>query len=436
MNQRRSTAGLIRLATARPVSTVAVWAAVALLGVMSLTQLDVELMPTIPAREVSVRVDLPGLPADEIERMVTLPVEDALAPISGVSEMRSRSRPGRSEVVMRFSWSTSALRAISEVRERVDAVSASLPHGSSRALILSHSPSRRPLMVLSLASDETAAQRLPSRIARQIVIPELRRTPGVGAVDAIGAVEQRVFVDADPARMRAVSLTVRELAEAVGMAVQTVPLGSFEKGSVEHPVRLGAAVDSIEALRALPIARGDALIRLGEVAHVELRDEDATEFFLEGTKPAVGIVVYHDPAVPAPRAARAIHRAVNTLNRELAPHTTLTVVHDHSLPVGEALHSVVIALVLGFGAATLVIGLLFRSRRTIVVIVSSIPASLLLSAIPMRFLGMTLNSMSLTGVAIGIGLIVDSAIVITTELTSAPVHDVTSVAEITSRLAP
>ena len=436
MNRHRTTAGLIHVATARPISTVAVWAAVALLGLVSLTQLDVELMPTIPAREISVRVELPGLPADEIERMVTLPVEDALAPISGVAEMHSRSRPGRSEVVVRLSWSASPIRAISEVRERVDAVSASLPHGSSRPLILSHSPSRRPLMMLSLASVETGAQQLPSRVASQIVIPALRRTPGVGAVEAIGAVEQRVFVEAAPARMGAVSLTIRELADAVGMAVQTVPLGSFEMGSVEHPLRLGAAVGSVEALRALPIARGDALIRLGEVAHIALRDEDASEFFLQGTEPAVGIVVYHDPAVPAPRAAREIHRAVNALNRELAPHTTLTVVHDHSLPVSEALHSVVIALALGIGAATLVIGLLFRSRHSIMVIVSSIPASVLLSAIPMRFLGMSLNSMSLTGVAIGIGLIVDSAIVVTTELTRSPVHSGTSVAEITSRLAP
>ncbi|TVR05587.1 MAG: efflux RND transporter permease subunit [Spirochaetaceae bacterium] len=436
MNRNSTRAALMYLATARPVSTVAVWAAVSLLGLVSLSQLDVELMPTIPAREVSVRVDLPGLPADEIERMVTVPVEDALAPISGVEEIRSRSRLGRSEVVARFSWSASALRAISEVRERVDAVSAVLPHGSSRPLILSYSPSRRPLMMLSLTSGETGTQRLPSRVARQIVIPALRRTPGVGAVEAVGAVEQRVFIEADPARMRALSLTIREVAEAVGMAVQTVPLGSFEIGSVEHPVRLGAAVDSVESLRALPIARGDALIRLGEVAHIELRDDDALEFFLEGTKPAIGIVVYHDPVVPAPRAARAIHRTVRSLNRELGPPLTLTVVHDHSLPVSEALHSVVIALVLGIGAATLVIGFLFRNHRTIMVIVSSIPASVLLSAIPMRFLGMTLNSMSLTGIAIGIGLIVDSAIVVTTELTRAPVREAASVAQITSNLAP
>ena len=436
MNRYRTTAGLIHLATARPVSTVAVWAAVALLGVVSLTQLDVELMPTIPAREISVRVDLPGLPADEIERMITLPVEDALSPIPGVEEMRSRSRPGRSEVVLRLAWSASALRAISEVRERVDAVSTSLPHGSSRPLILSHSPSRRPLMTLSLASVESESPELPSRLARHVVVPALRRTSGVAVVEAIGARETRVFIEADPARMSAFSLTVRELADAVGMAARTVPLGSIEMGSVEHPLRLAAAVDSPDSLRALPIARGDALIRLGDVAHIELRDEDAAEFFLEGTKPAIGIEVYHDSVVPAPRAARAIRRAVSELNRELTPHTTLTVVHDHSLPVIEALHSVVLALVLGFGAATLVIGLLFRSRRTIMVIVSSIPASVLLSAIPMRFLGMTLNSMSLTGVAIGIGLIVDSAIVVVTELTRTPVHDRASVAETTSRLAP
>ena len=227
-------------AVRRPVSTVAATLALVLLGSVSLGRLPVSLLPDVTLPVLTIRTDLSGAAPPEISRFVAEPIEEAIAATPGLVELRSVSRTGQVTTTARFAWGTDMAATVLTVRERLDNARSRLPERASRPTLLTSDPGERPIAVLALTGPGDL--RAISRTAEEVHARRLEQLEGVASVAVVGAPEDEIRVEVDPARMRALGLSPDDVANAIEAANATSPGGTIRRGPV--PL-LGARADGI-----------------------------------------------------------------------------------------------------------------------------------------------------------------------------------------------
>jgi len=404
----------------RPRAILATTAGLLLFGGFSAARLPVEYLPRIEVPAVRIVTEHAGIGAAEVEQLLTTPVENALASVSGVNRIESVSMHGTSLVTVRFSWGANINRAVVEVREQLDAVLPLLPRGARSPLVFRDDLSLRPVAVLAAvpneSSDHTPDTALieTTRAVEHDLAAEIRRLPGIGRVDVHGAVRPELRVSVDPESAAAAGLGMPRIATAIAEAVVDLPVGWLRNGDKEYPLRVQSGVNSAADLQALRIEG----TRLGAIASVEAGVEDRTTFFRSATADAVGLVVYPRPELGALAAAASLREELPRLADEFHHTFALELVEDNAEPVRRALRDLFVALAVGIGAAAGVLFGLQRSPAAALVCAAVIPVTLCLTAGVLFLAGVTLNLVSLAGVAIGIGMVLDNAIVVVDRLQS------------------
>ena len=444
----------------RPVAVLMVAIAAVVFGFFSYGRLPVTLMPELTYPTLTVRTEYPGAAPEEVENDVSRPVEEALGVVSGLRRIASISRAGLSDVVLELSWDTDVHQATQDVLERLDLVF--LPDGAERPLILHYDPSLDPVMELSLAGEgdryagEEGLRRL-RRLADLQIKRAIEPIKGVAAVRVRGGLEEEIHVRLDEDKLIRSGLSIQQVIERLGQENINVAGGTIKEGRTEYMVRtlneyqdLGQIADTVVArLDGRDVRIGDLgtvrwahkereiltrtdggesvqidvfkeadanIVALAERVRAAIGELDAAKIDAEGEEAAAagaggeGGGGRRGPGGPGGPGGMQAAGLAETLYR--AEGARLAVVADRSLFIESSISEVRNTAVLGGLLAVLVLYLFLRNFKTTAIIAMSIPISLLITFAPLNMLGVSLNIMSLGGLALGIGMLVDSSIVV------------------------
>ncbi|MCU0610801.1 MAG: efflux RND transporter permease subunit [Candidatus Eisenbacteria bacterium] len=394
----------------RPVLTTVVFIVVITVGAVSLSRLSIDLMPEITFPSVSVITDYGNVGPEEVEESITRPIEEALAAVQGAEEITSTSSEGSSQVRVAFAWGTDLDVATNDIRDRLDRVMDRLPDDISRPTIRKFDLSAFPVLIL------TAAGKLSPLELRHLVEEQVKyrieRVPGVAAVDIRGGLSREIHVDLQARKLKALGLSSDAVIAALRSENQNVPAGLYREGNLEVLVRTQGEYASLDEIRATVITVRDGVpIRIGDVAEIRDSWEEVRQLVRIDGASGIRIAVNKQSGANTVRVAENVHAEVARINRDM-PQIHLTPVIDTSTYIEQSIATLRTSTLVGGALAIIILFTFLRSLSSTLIIATAIPISIMATFGLMYFGGFTLNIITFGGLALGIGMLVDSAIVV------------------------
>ena len=384
-----------------------------LLGALSLTRLPVQLLPDIEFPSLTVVTPYEGAPPSEIEQLVTRRVEEAAGSVSGVREIRSESLEGLSLVTLRFNWKTDMDFSLIETREKVDMIKGELPENAGRSIVVKYDPSQDPMIICAVEAVNDDFKKLRKRVEREI-IPRLERAGGTAHIDLNGGYRRQINVHLDTGSLYARGISIAEVVDAIGAANFNFPAGTIVKGSREYAVRTIGEFASVGDIGRVVVARADggAPVYLEDAGEVEDGYREQKCLIRLDGKDALGLLIYKEPGKNTIAACAAAREMIAGLSEKYGGELSMRIIYDQSVFVSSAVNNVLMAALLGGLFAVLTLWFFLGDSRSALIIAASIPISVLGSFALMHFSGLTINVMSLGGLALGTGMMVDAGIVV------------------------
>ena len=393
-----------------------------LLGLLATATLPREEEPQIKVPMVDVMVAWPGSPVGQVERQLTTPMERALWQIPDLEYLYSISREDGAALILRFKVGFDPDQALTRVRTRLDEAKGTLPPGAFVANVSPRAIDDVPVLALTLSARDSATDQSDLRRVASELAVELRKAPGVARVKILGGEPRMISVAPDPARMASAGVTVDMLARSLEGAGLSLPAGDFVGGGVRSTLRAESPLASADELRAVmvPSSRGRA-VRLSEVAKVTDGAVEHTNYvFLgdreHGSRPAVTVEVAKRPGVNATDMVHFLHGRVAELKPALLSGVDVTTTRDYGETAKHKSDDLMFHLLLATLSVIVLIALAL-GRREAVVVAIAIPVTLALTLFLYRFLGYTLNRVTLFALIFSIGILVDDAIVVVENIT-------------------
>jgi len=403
---------LSNLSIKRPVFAAVMMLALVTLGVTSYMGLPVDLWPNVEIPVITIVTPYPGASPEAVEREVSKRIEEAVNPIAGVKHVSSTSREGVSQIVVEFALEVSADRAVQDARTKIAAIRGDLPASIQDPIIEKFDIGGAPIVSLAVRSSSLTPRDLTTLVEKKIK-RRLENIAGVGKIDLVGAVKREVGVEVVPERLEALGMGVEDVVFGLRSANIDTPLGRVNQAGRETPVRVQGKARRVDEFRSMVIAqRAGRPVRLGEVADVRDGVEEVRSLALVNGVPAVALDALKQSGANAVGLADAIKKEVAAIQKELPAGTAIDVVRDGSVFIRESVADVEQTLLLGGLLTVLIVFFFLNSWRSTVITGLTLPISVISSFIVMNFAGMTLNVMTLMGLSLAIGLLIDDAIVV------------------------
>lgn len=407
---------LMKLCAGRPVGVIMVLLAIMLVGAMAATRLPLGRLPDISVPRIIVEAMMPGLPAAEIRTMIAIPLEDSLASAKGLMRSSSISRDGRAVIVLEFAWGEDILRAAGRVREILDSSYPSLPEGASKPGVMLADPDLEPLLVASLVPGN-GDMPFARKLAEHEVKARLRQIEGVGTVNIMGGMNREAVVVVDMRRAAAMNLTVYDFARAVSAESMDTPAGSLREGTIEYVALARGSVSTVEELGRIVAPVQNGSFQVSDLAKVSERDAPRRSLFVSGDKECVAIELYRNPGADPVATTRRARVVLAQLTAEFGRDVEITVLRDSSVSIAASIRNLALAGVTGAVIAAGVLFLFLGNLKVGLLVAGSIPVSVAATLGALYLSGRSLNSMSLGGISLAVGMISDNAVVVLDALT-------------------
>jgi HAE1 family hydrophobic/amphiphilic exporter-1 len=383
---------------------------ITLLGVISLTRLPVDLMPEFEQPQLNVRTSYPGVGPLEIEELITRPMEQAVSAVPGITRVESSSSEGNSQIRLNFDWGTDLSEATDEVRTRVDRMRNRLPEDADPPTIFKFDSNQLPVAQIGIEGDYDPVTL--REIAQNEIAPRFERVDGVAAVTVNGGVRREIHVDLTKEKITALNLSVSQVVAALRSENQNTPLGEIFQGDSTFLVRSQGQFQSIEDIKNIVVLTREGVpVYMRDIADVTDTTEQRRSFLRINGKPGVQIQVQKQSGKNTVAVAAAVRREVDRVNREV-PGIKMIVTQDNAVFIQRAIDNVQEHALVGGVLVVLIIFAFLRDFRSTLIVCTSIPVSVVGTFALLYFGGFTLNTMTFGGLALGIGMIVDAAIVV------------------------
>jgi len=401
-----------RFAVSRPVAVTMQISALVLLGAVCFTRLPVDLLPKVSLPTVSMQTNWPNVGAEEMEAQITRPMEQAVSSATNLYQVTSSTSEGSSSVRIEFQWGTDIGQAAVEVLQLVQRATRRFPKDDTlqTPLVFKFDPSQSPILVYGV-SGENDPVRLRTILDNQIS-PMLESANGVASVTVTGGQERAIIIDVDPERLRAHNLSLAEVMRRIAQENLNLPAGIAKQGDTEYTIRSLGWFRSTEEVANLPVGSfGGRLVALREVATVRDSHSEPRVFTRLQGKPSAGLVVTKQSGANTITTAAAVAEKLKAVKR-LYPNLKFVTAFDQSRFISQAVNDVKVNALLGGVLAVLILLFFLRSLQSTLVVALSIPVSIIATFALLYLGGFTINTMSLGGLALATGLIVDDAVVV------------------------
>ena len=404
--------GLSGVSIKRPVFTTMMMVALVVLGLFGYRRLPIDQFPNVDIPVVSVQTVYAGASSETVEREVTRRLEEAFNPVAGVNRITSISLEGVSQVVVEFDLSVDVDVASQDLRSKIEAIRRELPTDIEPPILQKLDPSALPILSLALSSNDIPIDRL-TVLADETIRRRLESARGVGEVRIAGGLEREIRVNLKPARLQALGVTVPDVMNALRSQNMEVPAGRVESGVNEQLVRVtGRITDPNQFGDVFVATRNGNPVRLREVADVETGTEEERSVALVNGKRAVSLDILKVSGANTVQVADAVKAEIAKVQGSLPAGSELRVVRDNSVQIKQSVSDVIHELLLG-AILTIIIVMLFLNDWKATAITSlALPVSVISSFILMDALGFSLNMLTLMGLSLSIGILIDDAIVV------------------------
>ncbi|WP_188207579.1 efflux RND transporter permease subunit [Alkalibacillus aidingensis] len=401
---------IVNTSIKRPVGVIMIVLAILAMGFVSFRNLAVDLYPDIDLPIAVVATSYDGAAPQEVEELVTRPIESSVSTIEGVETIQAQSQPGSSLVIMMFDMDTNLDNALLNVRESVDQVSGMLPSGANDPSVLRFDPQQMPVMWVGLTGDDKDALQ---NVAENEVESLFERQEGVGSVTIEGGESAEIQVELDQERLNQFGLSSQEILQEINSANQSASAGVIERGSQELQLRIPGEYQSIEEIEETLIqTQAGDFIRLEDVATVERQTVEENGRTLVNGQEAVVMSILKQTDANTVGVSDEIIASMDDIRSDLPESIEIQTVFDTAEFIRMSIDSVFQNLIIGAAFAVLILLLFLRSFRATLVIGLSIPIAVITAFTLMYFTGETVNILTMGGLALGIGMMVDSSIVI------------------------
>ncbi len=401
---------LSRSAVRRPVFTIMMMLIVILLGSISLIRLPIDLMPDITYPTLTIRTLYENASPEEIEELITRPVEEAMSAVPGVESVYSTSSEGASNVRVTFSWGTDLDTASNDIRDRLDRVIPHLPEDAERPMLRKFDIANFPVLIFGASSN------LPPLQMRKIIDDQVKyrieRIPGVASLEVWGGYEREIQVNLNAGKIRSMDLPLDQILSRIREGNITLPAGTIDRGTFEVTMRTKGEYTSLDQLAGTVVSiREGAPIKLRDIASVDDTWKKITRLITVNGKPGVRLGVRKQSGKNTVEVASNVLKEVENISRDI-PQITITPIIDTSDYIRNSITNVGSMALYGGILAILVLLFFLRNLISTLIIATAIPISIIATFALMYFGGLTLNIMTLGGLALGIGMLVDNAIVV------------------------
>ncbi|MEE9270615.1 MAG: efflux RND transporter permease subunit [Candidatus Krumholzibacteria bacterium] len=400
---------LVALAVRRRVTVTMAAAAVTAFGYVGFQRLSLELFPDIAYPSLTVQTDFPDTAPQEVENLVTRPVEEAVGVLRGLQTIHSVSRPGASEVTLEFDWGTDMDTQSMEVREKLDRLI--LPDETEDPIVLRFDPSLDPIMRLALAGPGKLVdlRHLADRKLKQ----EFETIKGVAAAQIKGGFEEEIQVNVDQERLAALGIALDRVRQIVAVSNINLPGGALRGEHSQYLIRTVNEFDTVDEIADLILAQGSSgVVRLGDVAEVVHGTKERQEITRVNGEECVEIAIFKEGDANSVTVARLVREAIDEWQDKLPKDHALTILFDQSHFIKQSINEVRNAAIIGGILAIMVLFAFLRDVRSTIIIATSIPISIVTTFLLMYRMNISLNIMSLGGLTLGIGMLVDNSIVV------------------------
>lgn len=396
----------------RPIITVVTMIALVVFGLVALGRLDTDEFPDIDQPIVFLGIAYPGAAPDVVEREVVTRIEDRIAGISGVDKVNSTSTDGFAQIIIQFVFSKDVNEATQDVRDAISAVRAQLPAEMLEPVIQHFDPNTLPIVSLALTSSVLTAPQL-TQLADQTIGGELRSVPGVAQVNVVGGDSAQLNVDVRPNDLAAAGIGIDQIVSALRAQNLAAPVGNVTTTLEQRSIRLQGRFDRAEDFASMVIGqRNGELIRLGQVATVTAGAAEPKSAARYDSVQAIGLDIVKSREYATTAVSDGVRKRVAELSKTLPPGVGIQMVRDAGVRVRNSVRNVEETLVEGALLTVLVVFLFLNSWRSTVITGLALPVSVLTSFVPLLMFGFTLNVMSLMGLSLAIGILIDDAIVV------------------------
>ena len=397
-------------AVQRPIMTVMAALIVIVIGLISLWRLAIDLMPDITYPTLSIITQYGNASPEEMEELITRPVEEAVSAVPGVEQVTSISAEGQSSVRVTFAWGTDLDAAASDLRDRLDRVIPRLPEDADRPVLRKFDLASYPILILGVSSNLDPIQ------VRDIIDNQIKhrieRIPGVASLDIRGGLEREIHVNLDPQKIKALDVAVDQILQRIRAENINLPAGTIQQGLLDITIRTPGVYTHLDELRNTVVAiRDGAPVQLREVAHVEDRWEKVSRIIRVNGKPGVRLAVNKQSGKNTVEVAEGVRSEVERINQEIQQLTIIPII-DTSAYIKRSISNVGRSIFYGGFLAVLVLLMFLRNIASTAIIFTTIPISVVATFALMYAGGFTLNIMTLGGLALGVGMLVDNAIVV------------------------
>ncbi|MBQ6673170.1 MAG: efflux RND transporter permease subunit, partial [Spirochaetia bacterium] len=400
-----------RLVVNRPVLFTIIFVVLTGLGLFFYSDLPVEMMPEIEYPMITVITTYSGAAPESVEKSITKPIEEALTSVTGVKELTSQSSEGRSRVMLEFDFGTNLDTATNDIRDKLDRVKRSLPDDADTPLIRIFNSASMPIMRLAVRGDRDLGEL--RYIAENRIEDRLSQVEGVGDVNTYGGQVQAVQVELEQNRLDAYGITIASVKSALSKQNMELGGGDIEGSTREYLVRTTGEFKNVQEIAETVVAvKGGNPVHLYDLGQVFMGHKDKTSIASVNGVPGVYVSIQRATGANVVQVADGLYKKIEELKDYLPEDISLIIIRDDSTEIRDTLSELRTTMLQGLGLVICVLFVFLRSIRSTIIISISLPVAVLITVFAMYLCGFTLNMMSMTGLILGLGMILDASIVV------------------------
>jgi hydrophobe/amphiphile efflux-1 (HAE1) family protein len=396
----------------RPTATIVLILALMAMGLLALTKLRVNQIPDVEEPIIQVSIPYPGASPDTVEREIVNRIEKSLLAIPGVTEVNASANEGNAQFVLIFSFKKNLIEASDEIRNAIASVRYKLPTEMREPILQRFDPSSQPIINMALSSSSMTHAEI-SRLAEDTLADRFRGIDGVATVGVNGALRRELTVLLRAERLREYNVAVSDVVSALRTQNTNAPVGKIRGELDEKSIRLVGRIGSPEEFQQIVVKRrGEEIVRLAQVAEIADGFADVNNFSIRSGKPNVGITVTRSRDASTVSVANKVKALITEISKDLPAGTKLEVTRDGGDEAQRSLNNVIESLIFGAVLTIFVVYAFLNSWRSTLITALSLPTSVIASFIAVWLCGFTLNFMTLLGLSLAIGVLIDDAIVV------------------------